>query len=69
MQSGSGPRPFDVSTGFLIELDAPAWLTWLGLPVTGDVRSIESDVGTVLAEVDKVLHVGGERPWLAHFEQ
>lgn len=68
MQSGSGPRPFDISTGFLIELDAPAWLTWLGLPLTGPVRSIESDVATVLAEVDKVLRVDGPVPWLAHVE-
>jgi hypothetical protein len=68
MQSGTGPRPFDVTTGFLIELDARAWLDWLGLPVTGAVRSFETDVATVLAEVDKVLHVDGPSPWLAHFE-
>ncbi|MGE3912527.1 MAG: hypothetical protein AB7K36_24410 [Chloroflexota bacterium] len=32
------------------------------------MRPIESDVGTVLAEVDKVLRVDGPTPWLAHLE-
>jgi hypothetical protein len=68
MQPGSGPRPFDVTSGFLIELDARAWLDLIGLPAAGTIRSIESDVATVLAEVDKVLHVGGPNPWLAHLE-
>ena len=53
---------------FLIELDPRAWLDWIGLPVEGPVHSIESDVGTVLAEVDKVLRVEASRPWLAHIE-
>lgn len=53
---------------FLIELDARAWLDWLGLPVQGTVQTIESDVGTVLAEVDKVVRVDGPAPWLAHIE-
>src|SRR5687767_14908708 len=68
MQQGSGPRPFDVSGSFLVELDPPGWLDWIGLPVEGPVQSIESDVGTVLAEVDKVLRIEAPRPWLAHIE-
>lgn len=68
MQSGPGPRPFDVSGGFLIDLDPRAWLDWLGLPVDGPIQSIESDVGTVLAEVDKVLRIEAPTPWLAHIE-
>jgi predicted transposase YdaD len=68
VQQGPGPRPFDVSGSFLIELDPTGWLDWLGLPVEGEVQSIESDVGTVLAEVDKVLRVEAPSPWLAHIE-
>src|SRR5437867_1368703 len=68
VQEGAGPRPFDVSVSYLIELDARGWLDWLKLPVDGPIESIESDVGTVLAEVDKVLRIGGPEPWLAHIE-
>jgi hypothetical protein len=68
VQQGPGPRPFDVSGSFLVELDPPGWLDWIGLPVEGPVQSIESDVGTVLAEVDKVLRIEASRPWLAHIE-
>jgi predicted transposase YdaD len=32
------------------------------------VHAVDSDVSTVLAEVDKVLRVGGPSPWLAHLE-
>jgi predicted transposase YdaD len=52
----------------LIEDDPVGWLTWLGLPVDGPVQPIDSNVDTVLAEVDKVLHVAGLEPWLAHIE-
>ncbi|MCC6176418.1 MAG: hypothetical protein IT305_14015 [Chloroflexi bacterium] len=57
-----------MSTSYLIELNARAWLDWLELPVDGPVRTIESDVGTVLAEVDKVVRVDAPSPWLAHIE-
>jgi hypothetical protein len=68
MQVGPGPRPFDVSTRHLIESDPVGWLAWVGLPPDGPVRSVESDVGTVLAAVDKVLRIDAPSPWLAHFE-
>jgi predicted transposase YdaD len=68
VQEGAGPRPYDVSVSYLIELDPHGWLDWIGLPADGPVESIESDVGTVLAEVDKVLLVNGPRPWIAHIE-
>lgn len=32
------------------------------------MRPVDSDVGTVLAEVDKVLRVDAPSPWLAHLE-
>jgi hypothetical protein len=65
MQEGAGPRPFDVTTRRLIEADPEGWLAWIGLPADGPVQAIESDVSTVLAEVDKVLRVDGPRPTLA----
>lgn len=68
MQDGAGPRPYDVSVGHLIELDPEGWLDWIGLPADGPVESVETDVSTVLAEVDKVLLVRGPKPWLAHIE-
>jgi hypothetical protein len=68
VQQGPGPRPFDISGSYLVEFDPPGWLDWIGLPIDGPVHSIESDVGTVLAEVDKVLRIEAPRPWLAHIE-
>jgi predicted transposase YdaD len=68
VQDGPGPRPYDVSINYLIELDPTGWLEWIGLPADGPVESIETDVGTVLAEVDKVLLVNGPTPWIAHIE-
>lgn len=68
MQEGAGPRPYDVTTRQLIEGYPEGWLEWIGLPPDGPVHPIESDIGTVLAEVDKVLRVDGPRPWIAHLE-
>lgn len=68
VQDGAGPRPFDITTRRLIEADPEGWLSWIGLSADGPVRAIESDVSTVLAEVDKVLHVAGPQPWIAHIE-
>ena len=68
MQDGAGPRPYDVSVSYLIELDPLGWLDWIELPADGPVESIESDIGTVLAEVDKALLIQGPEPWVAHIE-
>jgi hypothetical protein len=68
VQTRGGPRPFDVATRGLIETDPAGWLTWLGLPVDGPVRPIDTEVSTVLAEVDKVLRVEARPSWLAHLE-
>jgi predicted transposase YdaD len=68
MQQGPGPRPFDVTPRQLIEGDPVGWLAWAGLPVDGPVHPIDTEISTVLAEVDKVLRVDGPSPWLAHFE-
>ena len=68
MQESRGPRPFDVTTRQLIDRDPAAWLAWAGLPVDGPVQPLDSEVSTVLAEVDKVLQVDAPTPWLAHLE-
>jgi predicted transposase YdaD len=68
VQERGGPRPFDVATRGLIETDPVGWLSRLGLPIDGPVHAVDSEVSAVLAEVDKVLRVGGASPWLAHLE-
>lgn len=68
MQVGPGPRPFDVTTRQLIEQDPVSWLRWIGLPVSDPVHAVDSEVSTVLAEVDKVLRVEAATPWYAHIE-
>jgi len=68
VQEGAGPRPFDAATRHLIEGDPASWLAWVGLPVNGPIQPIDSDLSTVLAEVDKVLRVDAPTPWLAHQE-
>ena len=68
MQQGLGPRPYDVTTRRLIDLDPAAWLRWAGLSVDGPVQVVDSEISTVLAEVDKVIRVEGPTPWLAHLE-
>lgn len=68
MQQGPGPRPYDASPRALIEGDPEGWLAWVGLPVNGPIQAIDTDVSTVLAEVDKVLRIEAPSPWLAHFE-
>jgi predicted transposase YdaD len=68
VQEGPGPRPFDVATRRLIESDPAGWLALAGLPIDGPVHPLDSDVATVLAEVDKVLQVDAPSPWLAHLE-
>jgi hypothetical protein len=36
--------------------------------VDGEVHALDSDISTVLAQVDKVLRVDAPSPWLAHIE-
>ena len=68
MQERGGPRPFDIATRRLIETDPAGWLAWVGLPIHGPVSTVDSDISTVLAAVDKVLRVDAPSPWLAHLE-
>ncbi len=61
-------KPFDATTKKLLELDPAGWLTCLGLPVTGPVRAVDSDLSTVTAEADTILQVGEPADYHAHIE-
>lgn len=61
------PKPFDVTTKFLIELSPGDWLEYAGLP-TGEVELINANLETVIAEADKVMRVDSVYPYIAHFE-
>ncbi|MCC7367125.1 MAG: hypothetical protein IT306_01810 [Chloroflexi bacterium] len=63
-----GHARFDVATRRLIEEDPVSWLRLAGLPVNGPVHPVESEISTVLAEVDKLLRIDAPTPWLAHLE-
>lgn len=61
-------RPFDATLKHLVEFDPQAWLGYLGLPTDAPAEVIDADLSMVLAEADKVIRVGGERPLLLHIE-
>ncbi len=59
---------FDVATKELV-WDGPAeWLEWLRIGPAGPVEVIDSDVTTLTAAADKVIHVGGAEPYLVNVE-
>jgi hypothetical protein len=68
VQQRQGPRPYDVTSKLLLDGDPDAWLRWIGLPVDGPVLTVNSELSTILAEVDRVVRVNGPAPWLAHVE-
>jgi predicted transposase YdaD len=61
-------KPFDATTKALLELDPAGWLDCVGLPVTGPVRAVDSDVSTVTAAADTILQVGEPADYMAHIE-
>ena len=65
-------KRFDASLKHLVEAYPSDWAAYLrpflGIADAGPVKAIDSDVSTVSAAVDKVLHIGGGRPWLLHLE-
>ncbi|MFN8525303.1 MAG: hypothetical protein U0821_19580 [Chloroflexota bacterium] len=62
------PRRFDVAGRVLIAAHPENWLQLVGLPADGPAIAIDSNVSTVLAEVDQVVRVEGAKPWIAHIE-
>ncbi len=61
-------KPFDATTKRLLELDPVGWLKCAGLPVTGPVHAVDSDVSTITAEADTIIQVGEPTDYLAHIE-
>ena len=61
-------KSYDAATKHLLEIDPPAWLAAVGLPATGPVRVIDSELSTVTAEADTVYRVGEPVDYLAHLE-
>ena len=59
---------FDVSTKELVWDDPAAWLEGFGIGPRGPVEVIDSDITTLTAAADKVIHVGGPQPYLVNFE-
>ena len=59
---------FDVSAKELIWDDPGAWLDRLGIGPPGPIVVIDSDITTLTAAADKVIHVGGAQPYLVNFE-
>ena len=63
-------KPFDATTRSLYEMGPVAWLRFLRRQVFDPelVSVIDSNLSTFTAEADKVIRVGGPRPWLELIE-
>ena len=59
---------FDVSAKELIWDDPATWLDRLAIGPAGPTVVIDSDITTLTAAADKVIHVGGPQPYLVNFE-
>jgi hypothetical protein len=62
------PKPYDVTTKGMLSRDPPSWMTYLRLEAEGSIQAIDTDVSTVLAQVDQVYRVRGRRSHLIHIE-
>jgi hypothetical protein len=60
-------KPFDATSKFLIETRPEDWVAFLHLPL-GPVELKETDMSTVTAAADRVLHVAAEQPYVLHLE-
>ncbi len=59
---------FDVSAKELIWDNPTNWLDRLSIGPRGPTVVIDSDITTLTAAADKVIHVGGPQPYLVNFE-
>jgi hypothetical protein len=60
-------KPYDATTRFLVENHPEDWVRYLRLPV-GEVETLQTDLSTVTADVDKVARVAADVPYLLHLE-
>jgi hypothetical protein len=63
-------KPLDATLRELYEVEPPAWLEFLGIPVPdpGLVAVIDSNLSTVTADSDKLIRRGGPDPLILHTE-
>lgn len=61
-------NPLDVATKELIWDEPADWLERFGIDPGGPVELIDSEATTLTAAADKVLKVGGDRPFLVDLE-
>ncbi len=61
-------NPFDVATKELVWDDPPAVLGRCGITFAGTVDVIDSDITTLTASADKVIHVSDPEPYLVDIE-
>src|SRR5437868_1673315 len=65
-------KPFDVSLKHLFEKYPGDWLAFLsrtlGFSSDGRAEVMDSDIATISAAADKILHVRGAIPWLLHVD-
>lgn len=62
------PYPFDASLKELIASYPADWLRLVGLSTAVPIAVIDSDLSTVSAAADKVLHIREDPSWLLHLE-
>ncbi len=61
-------KPYDAATKALLEADPASWITCAGLPESGPVRLIATDLSTLTADADTIYQVGDPPEYLAHVE-
>lgn len=62
-------KPYDAAAKDLLQADPAGWAAFFGAVRPPDrVAVIDSDLSTVTAAADKVLHIKDAPPWLIHVE-
>ncbi len=59
--------PYDTAPKAMSEVFPADWVAWFGWP-SRSVDVVDADVATVSGAADKVIRVGGEKPWLLLLE-
>ncbi len=62
------PKPFDVTTKELLEIDPRVWLELLLGRKVGEVSILNVDLSTITTEADSVLLVQETEPWVVQLE-
>lgn len=62
------PKKYDATLKNLIERYPADWLRSLGLPVSGQVEVLDTDLSTITTQADRVLRLPHPDPHLIHIE-